>query len=424
MSSTKHTNPALLALVDCNNFYVSCERVFNPKLESRPVVVLSNNDGCIIARSNEAKALGIPMGAPFFEWRDLMRKQGVAVLSSNYSLYGDMSQRVMEVLEISAPAVQIYSIDEAFLDFEIPNPLSYARELREKVGRWTGIPVSIGIAATKTLAKVANHAAKKNPAYGGAFLIDEGNADEVLEAFPVKDVWGVGPRYAEMLYRHGIRSAAQLRDADDRWIRKMLSVAGLRTACELRGMRCFPMGEEPPPKRSIASTKSFGRPITELEDLCEAVAGFAARAAEKARSEKRLVALMVVFIQFHPFKSGGRNVKFLFPEPTSYTPEIIHYAKRAACELYCKGMAYRKAGVIFEGLVSEEGCQLDLFVEKCERSPQKKQAMALIDGMNKSFGCGTIRMAAEGMKKPWQMKQELRSPRYTTRWDELPAART
>lgn len=414
----------LFALVDCNNFYASCERVFNPLLEGRPIVVLSNNDGCIIARSNEAKALGIPMGAPLFEYRELMNKHGVAVCSSNYALYGDMSQRVMQVLEMNAPQVQVYSIDESFLDYDVPDPIREAKILREKVKQWTGIPVSIGIAKTKTLAKVANHIAKKNPEFGGVFLLDETNCEAVLDKFPVDDIWGIGRQYAEKLTKRGVKTALDLRDTDDAWIKKHLTVVGLRTVWELRGTSCIPLDEAPSAKQSITSSRAFGRPITELNELYESVSSYAARAAEKARKEKRLASSMFVFFVLHPFRSGGNSVKITFPEPTAYTPEIIHYAKLAAHEIYRPGYSYRKAGVILEGLVDEDSYQRDLFANKGPLHDKQKQRMELLDKMNRSFGKNTLHTAAEGVTKKWSMKQERRSPRYTTRWDEIPVAKS
>jgi DNA polymerase V len=397
--------------------------VFDPKLENRPVVILSNNDGCIIARSNEAKALGIPMGAPFFECRDLIRRHGVVVRSSNYALYGDMSQRVMDILELSAPDIQVYSIDEAFLDFDIPGCVDSARALRKKVKQWTGIPVSIGIAPTKTLAKVANHVAKKNLDLEGVFLLELAHSDATLSRFPVKDVWGVGPRLAEMLQRHGIATAKDLRDADDVWIKKKMSIVGLRTAYELRGTQCFSIDNEPSPKQSITCSRAFGRPIHDLEELCEAVSSYAARAAEKARGQQSLATTMFVFLAFHPFRSGGRSVKITFPEPTAYTPEIIHYAKAAVSELFHKNTVYRKAGIILEGLVSEECYQRDLFSGKGEAAQKQRDVMALVDKINKNFGSRTLHTLAEGTKKPWAMKQENRSPRYTSCWEEILKAR-
>lgn len=414
----------LFALVDCNNFYASCERVFNPLLEGKPIVVLSNNDGCIVARSNEAKALGIPMGAPLFEYRELMKRHGVVACSSNYALYGDMSQRVMQVLEMNAPKVQVYSIDESFLDYDIPNPVHEAQLLREKVKQWTGIPVSIGIATTKTLAKVANHVAKKNPEHAGVFLIDEDNCEATLQNFPVDDIWGVGRRYAEKLISKGIKTALDLRNVEDAWIKKQMTVVGLRTVWELRGTSCIPMDEAPSAKQSITSSRAFGRPVTELNELYESVASYAARAAEKARKEKRLASSMFVFFVLHPFRSGGNSVKITFPEPTAYTPEIIHYAKLAAHEVYRDGHTYRKAGIILEGLVDEQSYQRDLFANKGPLHDKQKQAMELLDKMNHSFGQKTLHMAAEGVKKTWGMKQEKRSPRYTTRWEEIPTIKS
>jgi len=414
----------MFALVDCNNFYVSCERVFNPKLENRPIVILSNNDGCIIARSNEAKALGIPMGAPFFEYRYLIEKSGVIVCSSNYSLYGDMSHRVMSTLEELAPQVQVYSIDEAFLDYDVTNQVERAQELRKKVHQCTGIPVSVGIAQTKTLAKIANHKAKKDPSADGVCLIDTNNMIESLGDFPVEDVWGVGRQHAKKLKEKGVYTALDLRNTDDRWIKKNMSVVGLRTVWELRGNSCLPLEDAPVAKKSITCSRAFGKPINNIEHLNEAISTYAASAGEKARKQKSLASSMFVSLVLHPFHSGGHTVKITFPEPTAYTPELIHYAKIAVNQLYKEGFVYRKAGVLLEGLVSEDVYQRDLFAKKNNESSEKqKTVMMMMDKMNKKLGHKAIRLAAEGMDKPWIMKQDRCSPRYTTHWDEIPIVR-
>ncbi|MEC7840254.1 MAG: Y-family DNA polymerase [Chlamydiota bacterium] len=413
----------MFALVDCNNFYVSCERAFNPKLENRPVVVLSNNDGCIIARSNEAKALGIPMGAPLFEYRDLIKKSGVITCSSNYSLYGDMSYRVMSILEEFTPQVQVYSIDEAFLDFDIPNQLEHARKLKKKIYQYTGIPVSVGIAPTKTLAKVANHKAKKTPNSEGVYRIDAENRIETLAQFPVEDIWGIGRKNAKKLKTKGIETALNLCEVDDAWIKKILTVVGLRTVWELRGKSCMSIEELPLSKKSITCSRAFGSPVNTLSKLYEAISSYAARAAEKVRKQKSFASSMFVFLVLHPFQSGGQTVKITFPEPTAYTPEIIHYAKIAVHQLYKEGLIYRKAGIILEGLVSDTVYQRDLFSQEVANSEKQKQVMAMMDKMNQSLGYKAVRLAAEGVNKPWQMKQEKRSPRYTTQWDEIPIIR-
>lgn len=414
----------LFALVDCNNFYASCERVFQPKLKKRPIVVLSNNDGCIVARSNEAKALGIPMGAPLFQYRELIERQGVHICSSNFALYGDMSQRVMQSLEEFSPNVEIYSIDEAFLDFDFPDPLQQGRDLRKAVNQWTGIPVSVGIAPTKTLAKVANHIAKKDPAKKGVYSFEEKCAEEVLSHFPISDIWGIGRRYTEMLCRYGIKTAWDFRSSSDEWIRKKMGVVGLRIAMELRGVSCIPFDEAPSAKQSITCSRTFGRPVTEIEELAEAVASYAAKAAEKMRKEKRLASSLFLFLLFHPFRSGSNSLKITFPEPTAYTPEIVYYAKLALSQLYREAYVYRKAGVLLEGLVDEETFQRDLFENKGPLHDEQMKRMELLDKMNKKFGKKTLHFAAEGVKKEWSMKREMRSPRYTTCWEEIPVIKS
>jgi len=403
----------MLALVDCNNFYVSCERVFNPKLERRPVVILSSNDGCIIARSNEAKALGIPMGAPFFQWRELIERCGVVVLSSNFSLYGDMSHRVMQILRQFAPGIEIYSVDEAFLDFEIPDPAGFARRLRKTVLKWAGIPVSIGIAPTKTLAKAANRMAKRG---NGVFLLDEESSGRVLEAFPVEEVWGVGRRLSERLAKKGVKSAGALRDLPDSWARRHLSVTGLRTVWELRGIPCLSFDELPASKQSITCSKSFGRKVESCRELCEAVATYMARAAEKARGEGSAASSLHVFLERFPFRSEGASARIPLPEPTAYTPELVRLAKEAVRRLFVEGASYRKAGVILEGLVPEKSCQRDLF---CPADPRRQRLMEAMDSLNSRHGPDTVRLAAEGREKRWQMRQERKSARFTTSWEEL-----
>ncbi|MCB1112237.1 MAG: Y-family DNA polymerase [Chlamydiales bacterium] len=408
-----------IALVDCNNFYVSCERVFDPKLERCPVVVLSNNDGCIIARSNEVKALGIPMGAPYYEWRERLQRAGCAVFSSNYTLYGDMSQRVMSLLEENVPHVSIYSIDEAFMDLSIPDPVQFSRWLRARVRQCVGIPVSVGIARTKTLAKVANHIAKKQTDKQGVFLLSPENETAVLDQFPVEEIWGVGRRYAEMLHSYGITTARQLRDADDNWVRKQMSVIGLRMVWELRGQACLTLDEAPAPKKSITCSRSFGRAVTDYDEMCEAVSSYAARAGEKLREEEQLASSLTVFVLYHPFKSGSNYARIVLPEPTAYTPSLIRYAKEGLQQIHYKGAVYRKAGIILEGLLPEIAVQRDLFAQKDSMTPKQKQAMEVMDRLNSRAGSPVLRMAAEGIEKPWKMQRSLCTPHYTTSWDEI-----
>lgn len=423
-----------VALVDCNNFYVSCERLFNPALHNRPVVVLSNNDGCVIARSNEAKELGIKMGAPVFEVRDLLKKNRVEVWSSNYTLYASLSQRVMTTLEMFAPEVEVYSIDEAFLWLPGFSPAeldAQAVRIRQKVGQWTGIPVSIGLAPTKTLAKLANRQSKKNPLYKekGIFNItgySRAQLDELLASVRVEDIWGIGARRAAFLQQHGIDTAYDLKEAPDRWVQKHLTVMGLRTVYELRGIPSFPAELAAPPKKTIVTSRGFGRDIESFEELSEAVATYVSRLAEKLRAQHSVASVLEVFIHTSHFAKGRERyanaVTMRLPQPTAYTPELVAHARRGLEAIYRPGFKYQKAGVMVMGLVPETGRQLNLFGEG-EGDPatleRNRKLMAAVDGLNRQMGRGTVRIATAGTTEAWGMRRGKLSPRYTTRWDEL-----
>lgn len=410
----------MFALVDCNNFYASCERVFQPKLERCPVVVLSNNDGCIIARSNEAKKLGIGMGEPFFKVRPLIERHGVAVRSSNYELYGDMSQRVMQTLMTLTSDVEVYSIDEAFCDLSgfLHRDLDqYAWEIKDMVKRWTGLPVGIGIGKTKTLAKLANNAAKK--ADGVVVLQSEAMTKALLAMTPVRDVWGIGRQYDKLLEKYGIRTAYEFTSARDSWIRKHMNITGLRTALELRGVPCIPLEEQTDPKKNVTMSRMFGRPITESKDLEEAIASYATRAAEKLRCEGLQANTMLVFFYTSPFKEGftGASLAITFPRATDYTPDLVRYAVTAVRQEYRPGNAYIKAGLILDELTDPAHRQLTLFETG---SDEKRLAvMQALDTVNRRWGKNTLFYAASGMEKPWSMRRERKSPSYTTRIDEL-----
>ncbi len=407
----------MFALVDCNNFYVSCERVFNPKLEGKVVVVLSNNDGCIIARSNEAKALGVPMGAPFFQWRSFLMAQGAVVLSSNYTLYRNLSHRVMETLRESAPFVQVYSVDEAFLQLQEDGLRLQGEVICKRVRQWTGIPVSVGIAPTKTLAKVAGKAAKKE---GGVFVIETQKAiDQILDRLPVADVWGIGRGRALQLNRMGITTAGQLAEADDHWIRKHLSVTCLKTALELRGTSCFPLDERVPLKQSICCSRSFSQPIGEIEMLFEAVASYTAQAAEKLRNQGSSAASMTVFAQSHPFENSvARHVRLIFPEPTDDTLALITSAKKGVEKLFQSGTAYRKVGIVLEDFVRADAIQGSLF-SNGPPNEKRKRALEAVDAVNAKLKYRAVKSAAEGLEQKWRMNRSYSSRRYTTSWEEL-----
>lgn len=422
--------PHIFALVDCNNFYVSCERVFNPALEGRAVVVLSNNDGCVVARSEEAKALGVKMAAPAFEFEDVFERFGVEVLSSNYTLYGDMSRRVMETLVHFAPEMEIYSIDEAFLKLDGlagRDLIEYARCMRKKVRQWTGIPVSIGLGPTKTLAKLAARVAKRRAGAGGVFsLLDEPRVNEVLGEIDVGDIWGVGGQYAAFLKRHGVRTAAQLRNAPDAWIQKHMTAAGVRTIRELRGEPCFELEEEPPAKQSITSSRSFGRAVESLKELREAVACYAARVGEKLRQERAVAANVHVSITTNSFRNNDPQYSgtavYTFPVPTSGTPDLVAAAHRLLDRIYRRGYRYKKASVMVTGITPEDRVQTNMFVPQ-EGYRRTRGLMKTLDRINARWGPGTIQYAGEGVEKAWRMRRSRRTPAYTTDWRQIPVVR-
>jgi DNA polymerase V len=418
----------LFALIDCNNFYVSCERLFQPALLGKPVVVLSNNDGCVIARSDEAKALGIPMGLPAFKLTDLLKEHAIEVFSSNYTLYGDLSARVMTTLAQWTPDVEVYSIDEAFLDLtgiSTADLVRYGQSIRATIHQWTGIPVSIGIASTKTLAKLANRLAKRSPeAQGVVALTSLSLIEATLAQTPVEDLWGIGPGYTKRLKANEIRTALQLRNAKDRWIRQQLGVVGQRIVWELRGISCLPLALCPPPKQSLMVSRSFGRSITTLIEMREAVATYTSRAAEKVRQHHMAAGVVTVFLMTNRFADEpqySNSVTIPLPVATQDTAELIRYALRGIEQIFREGYRYQKAGVILTALVPAHQVQPHLFDRHDRERVQK--LMTAIDTINKEWGSGTIRYAAVGLKPRWIMRCARRSPRYTTRWNELVVVR-
>lgn len=367
--------------------------------------------------------MGIPMGAPAFKYADLFRQHRVVVCSSNYTLYGDMSSRVMQTLRRFSPDLQVYSIDEAFLLLELHNAAAVSKEIKSTVLQWTGIPVSVGVGPTKTLAKVANHCAKTHPAHEGIFVLtDISKQESILRELPVGEVWGIGRQLTETLNRNGIKTAWELRNADDTWIKKHLSVVGLRTVWELRGVSCLQLEETHPSKKSIMSSKSFGRPVSELHEMEEAVAAYMARAAEKMRQQQSVAAFIQVFLMTNPHQSEdyyANNAQVVLPQPTAYTPDLIHYAKQALKSIFIPGFIYKKAGVMLGGLESEGSFQPDLFCAQGHKLEKQHAIMKLMDKANKSFGRKVLSIAAEGIKQPWKTRAEKRSQRYTTQWTEL-----
>ena len=421
---------AFYAMVDCNNFYVSCERVFDATLEGRPVVVLSNNDGCVISRSNEAKALGIEMGDPMFRRKEFFARQNVRILSSNYALYGDMSARVMQVLSRFSPEVERYSIDEAFL--RIPalardELRTVAETIRRTVLRWTGMPVCVGAARTKTLSKIANRLAKKDPGGGGVWLLDDpGDIEARLAQTEVGDVWGIGRRHARFLHGCGIGTALQLARQPRDWVRRHLALPGLRTAMELGGEPCIPFEENPPPARSLLCSRSFGERVSDLGSLEEALSTHVQQAAEKLRKKGLRAGAVQAFMEtsrFRPteeyFANSGCQA---LAAPTACTFDLHAAVLRILRVIYRPGHAYQRIGVLLLDLVPENARQLT-FWDLAADEPRRKALMQAWDKVNATYGRGTLVLAAAGLgPKPWQMRQDRRSNRFTTRWAELPVA--
>ncbi|MHB8595423.1 MAG: Y-family DNA polymerase [Ktedonobacteraceae bacterium] len=420
----------LFALVDCNNFYVSCERAFNAKLQNRPVVVLSNNDGCIVARSNEAKKLGIKMAQPLFQCQDIIKKHNVQIFASNYSLYADMSARVMKVLSQFSPALEMYSIDEAFLeltDIPIDDLTEFGKTMKDRVMQRTGIPVSVGIAPSKCLTKIATEIVKKNPSFGGVLDIsayDNIEVDALLEKVAVEDVWGIGRKYTLFLNNYSIKTAKDLKYADPKWIRRHLTVMGERIVLELRGTSCMPLEIGFQPKKGIMCSKTFGREITALNELTEAVATYSARAAEKLRQQESLTSSLTVFIRTNHFKSSVPQYSNSFTVdiayPTAFTPELIKYAIKGLNAIYRDGYTYKKAGVYLAKITPGEAVQPDLFGEfSPDIHNRQGRLMAIVDAINRIYGRDTIFFAAQGVTRSWAMRQLRLSQHFTTKWDEL-----
>ena len=415
----------MFALVDCNNFYVSCERVFSPSLRNRPVVVLSNNDGCTISRSNEAKKIGIKMGVPYFQLKKLLKPYNIAVCSSNYELYGDMSRRVMTILGNFTPDVEPYSIDEAFLHLSFSDKFDYfeyGTEIRQKILKWTGLPVGVGFAPTRTLAKIANHIGKKSP--DGVFVMPD-DPTKILNQLPVDEVWGIGRRLAEKLRRIGINSAGQLAVRDDAFLRKQYSVCVARTAMELRGIPALESESVDEPSKSISCSRSFGHPVIELSELEEAVAAYISTAAAKMRKEKLKATGANVYFEYYPeYESGHKRnggvsgTSVTFDRPTGDTGEMLNKIYPVLPMLFSKDRRYKKAGVVFYGLEGAGGKQLDLF--DAPASDHSDKLYAAIDNINQRFGRRTIFHLSEGVKQSWKMKREHLSPSYTTDWQHLP----
>jgi DNA polymerase V len=411
----------MFALVDANNFYVSCERLFRPELNEKPVIVLSNNDGCAISRSNEAKALGIKMGVPYFQIKDLVQKHQISIFSSNYTLYADMSARIMNNLARFTPDVEVYSIDECFLGLkglrELPK---YATRIRSTVIRNTGIPVSIGIAPTKTLAKLANKIAKKNPT-GVCVLETTEQIDSAVKDFSIADLWGIGRAYQRKLELANVTTAGQLRAMRESWVKKELTVQGLRLYHELWGRPCIPLKESLERKKGICTSRSFGKLTNSLEELIEATTAYASRLAEKLRADKSCATLMHIqlltnrfrkdLLQYSPF------ITLPLAHPANNTPDLVKVAVMGLKRVYEPRYMYSKVMVMATGLIPEQEVQLHLFTDW--NGPKNNTVSKLMDKLNQYYGTGTIRLASEGFRKRWAMKRENVSPNYTTNWSDI-----
>lgn len=422
--------PQLFGLVDVNNFYVSCERVFMPSLEGRAVVVLSNNDGCAIARSNEAKALGIEMGEPWHLIRETKGKDVIA-LSSNYTLYGDMSARAMQILTDISPQVEIYSIDECFVDATgVPAVVDFGREIRSRIKQWVGLPVCVGFGSTKTRAKLANRVAKKRAEYAGVFNLEALTAaeqSELLAQYPVGDVWGIGRRLVPQLAELGIRTIRDLRDADPHRLRDRFSVVMQRTCDELKGISCMPLEDAPAPQKQIMCSRSFGKEVTAKAEVLQAGATYVSRAAEKLREQKALAGSLYVFVETNPFRADrkqyARGITIPLPETTDDTVCLAGFARIALERIYRKGYSYKKVGTMLGDLRPRSERQRTLF-EDTEGRERRQRLNAALDRANKRFGRDSLVLASAGVpeRRAWKMQRGRLSPSYTTSWDDLPVA--
>jgi DNA polymerase V len=437
--------PELFGLIDADSFYVSCERAFQPALEGKPVVVLSNNDGNIVARSRESKALGITMGMPFFKAKPIIEQHGVTWFSSNYTLYGSLSRRVFDTIDRFVPALEHYSIDEAFVHFDPGHHERDAHEIRQTVRQWTGIPVSVGIGPTKVLAKIASAIAKKRPEYGGVVDLSGADADHYLKDFDVADVWGIGPRYAQFLKSEDeadatqpdlwegaglprirrklrVETALELKRCPDAWVRKHLTIKGLRLVWELRGISCLPLEVFEQPRKGICCSRSFGRPVTTAEELCEAVATHAVRGGEKLRRQRLAASHMTVFISTSRFRqnpdeiySGGASWRL--PYPTSFTPALVAAAQALLARAYKPGFVYHKAGIFLSDIVADTERQQNVFLRIDDE--RRTRLMEAVDQINRKHGRHTVRPLAVGGERGWEMRRGNLSPRYTTQLGEI-----
>ncbi len=411
-----------VALIDCNSFYVSCERLFNPKIQNVPVVVLSNNDGCVISRSTEAKKLGIRMGEPYFKVKDLVKKNNVQIFSSNYALYGDLSRRVMKVLKGFTDKIEIYSIDEAFLDLshiKDEKVEEYGKQIRERVLKWTGIPTSVGISNTKTLSKVANHVAKKNKA--GVIFLKE-NIDNILKNFDIADVWGVGKQLSKLYIKNGINNAYELKNISNTWVKKSTNVLGAKTVMELRGISCIDLETEESRRKSCCVSRSFGKKVESLDKLKESITTHCLNAAEKIRTEKQTTRAVTIFIRTSPFdknrKYYSNSITIELPVATNNSIELVKTAISGLKKIYKYGYFYQKAGIILSKLRDASEKELNLLAPILEN--KSKPLMRAIDFTNAKYGRNAISIAQAGITNDWKMRREHSSKIDTASFDFLP----
>ncbi len=413
----------MIALADCNNFYASCERVFNPELKDKPIVVLSNNDGCIIARSNEAKILGIKMGEPVFKVRDIIDNNNVYVFSTNFALYGDMSSRVMSLLSDMSPEIEIYSIDEAFINFTgVKDSVQLASKMKSIIAKYTGIPISIGIAKTKTLVKVANYIAKKQTANGVYALTEQQQIENALKELPVSKLWGVGSRHLQMLNSYGINTAYDFIQLNEEWVLEKMTIMGLRMQRELKGDPCFGIDAYPSRKKNIRTSRSFGVKVKSLQTIQESIIAHAARCAEKLRIENSCARYVSVILRTNPFSKsqdyyyGYKSINLEIP--TNDSMEIVNAAKVLLGSIYKEGLIYTKSGVIVGDNVPADQVQLNLFYSE-QGKEKRKNLYKSVDFINQTMGRDKIQLLGQGIEKKWKLKQENLSPCYTTRWTDL-----
>ena len=422
MSYTNSSKKNKVALIDCNSFYVSCERLFNPKINNKPVVVLSNNDGCVISRSTEAKKIGIKMGEPYFKVKELVRKNNIHIFSSNYALYGDISRRVMKTLKSFSNKIEIYSIDEAFIDLshvEVKEVENYGKEIRERILKWTGIPTSVGIANTKTLSKVANHMAKKNKT--GVIYLKE-NIDQSLKNFYISDIWGVGKQLSKLYIKNGIDTAYKLKNISNNWVRKSTNVLGAKTVMELRGISCIDLETQEAKRKSCCVSRSFGKKVENLNKLEESITTHCLNAAEKIRNDSQTTKSITIFIRTSPFdkyrKYYSNSITIDLPVATSNSLELVKSAINGLKQIYKYGYFYQKAGIVLSKLREESENEFNLLAPIMENKSQT--LMKAIDFTNAKYGRNAISIAQAGINNSWKMRREHSSKIDTASFDSLP----